>query len=173
MTAKEKIIEGSAPLTEEFMKEREKAAREFEALSDTLNTRAAYICECIFKCFNRKFDCCYFDGAEEGEFGDFDNAKCGDYFQIVTEPSLEYPSCILLKDQSNWSIYDGIPVRWLTEDFESELYDGRKAYLEKIEADKKKRAERKAKAKSSKKDKVLAQVKEKLTKEELKALGIK
>ncbi len=170
-TMKDFII-GSAPLSEEFMREREDIVNEYDVMTDALNNRITYICERIFKCFNKRLECCYFDGAEEGEFGDFDKHVYGETFCITTEPFLGYKSLIILKDGQEWALADGIPVRWLTEDFESELTDGKKAYLEKVAAKNAKKSAR-AKEKASKKDKLLAEIKEKLTPEELKILKIK
>lgn len=131
--------------------------------------RCNYIMTSIFKLFDKKSAYWYFYGAGEGEFGDFWDNYHKDYVHIIADNCPGKEMVILLKDGSEWGFSDGFPTRWLFEDFENELIEGKSLYekreAERQEASKKKREEKKIKVKA------IAEIaKSKLSKEELAAL---
>lgn len=158
-------------LTSKFMEDGLKKYNELQAISKIVEDRTHYIMMFIFKLFKFKEDYYwYFYGAGEEETGTpwkyfKDNKKSlstcihGNYDELV----------IILNDGSEWGLEDGIPVRWLYEDFEEELIEGKKKWKDKIANQSKKDAEN-LKLKELKKQELLKSALKKLTKEELDAL---
>lgn len=139
-------------------------------IEDEIVNRISYVWYTINNAFGNEVDTWYFDDAGEGEVGNLD---IDDSFVSSIQTDYKKKStgdmAILLKDGSEFGFYSEFPTRWLFEDFEQELIEGKKKYEEqevaRKEAEKIKRQRQKAKTL------VLAdQAKLKLSKEELAAL---
>ena len=99
--------------------------------------------------------------------GYFDPVEYVNYIGIVGEYDNRWEMEIIDKFGDEINLGDGFPTRWLEEDFQEELEQGRRRFLEQELAKK----EKSASYSSSRKERRLAlckQVKEKLTKEEIK-----
>jgi len=136
--------------------------------------RVRYIIDTIAKVYKTKCSCWYFYGAGEGDYGDMvpsilDATRYGVFSVVIhANKELDYTD----SDGEDWSLSDGFPYKWLTQDFEEELVAGRQAWLDKEEQSKKQRKLTKEQN-SIKKQEALAAAKAKLSKSELAALGIK
>jgi hypothetical protein len=122
----------------------------------------------IFDLFEQKDAYWYFYGAGEGEIGDLWRSYSRDEIDIITDRCPE-EMIVLLKDDSEWGLNDSIPTRWLFEDFEEELIEGKKKYEEKQRA---KQAENKTKRtiKKAEIEKLIIEARSKLSKKEWIAL---
>lgn len=94
-----------------------------------------------------------------------------DYINVDGETKGGGDWVAILKDDEEWELRLVVPLRWLTEDFEQELIDGIQKYKDK-ELKRKETEKQKKLTRAANKQKLLETVKAKLTKEELKALGI-
>jgi len=147
-----------------------KAMKQANSILSKIEDRCNYIMQSVFAAFEEEHAYWYFFGAKEGEVGDFLSHYTKDSVSVIVD--CEGDLIILLKDNSEWNLNDSFPSYWLFEDFEKELISGKKKYEDKKikEALKKKEAETQ---KKEKKKQLLESAKNKLTKEELEALGIK
>lgn len=171
-----KDIKVAAPIANDFLTRRMKAMAELNILNCILEDRITYIVELVCKVCKRKFVDWYYPNISDDEFGNFDSAtftkgRYGDSIKLEIEIGSNYnrnilTDVIILKNGEECNLSE-IPTRWLVEDFEGELINGRKAYLEKILHDKKINHERKNK-KLSKEKAIIASIENKLTSEELK-----
>jgi hypothetical protein len=136
--------------------------------------RIGYIIRTIYKEIGEELSTWYFDGADEGEVGiiDIDDYGTGLFgTSIVYEPGL-YDTMVKLKKEGVIDLGgDGLPTRWLYEDFEDELRAGIVAYEKHQVAEKEARAKKKIATTKSKNEK-LAAIKAKLTPEEIKFLKL-
>jgi len=144
--------------------------------ADQIEKRIDYIIRQIYKEAGANgFTYWYFDDASEGDQGSLhralDKTMIGNY--IVDSRGMEILDelVVILKDGSTWGLFDSFPTRWLHEDFEQELIEGKAAYI-KREEDKKAKAKAKRTAKKAEKEKLKAQAAKKLTPAERKALGL-
>lgn len=147
------------PITKEIILERNK-------LSSKINDRINYITKNIQAVFKQKgyvyleLDIKCRDMLEELEETDF--YYLGGELYVHFLPGLDnYDNFIILNDGADFDITTAFPIRWLFEDFEKELKDGRREYLKsqnKVEKDK---------------VSILNNIKSKLTIEELKVLNLK
>lgn len=144
-----------------------------DSLEDQITSRIDYILRFLYKTFGGELDYWYFPNAEEGQVGDlYKYTDANSVNQFVFE-EVKAPEEIEILDKNGkyYSLFDGneIPIRWLFEDFEQEVIGGAAAYKEQ---EKKKLELKKEKFKLKKEEqKALAEsAKNKLTKEELKAL---
>jgi len=162
------------PLNRKFFSGRETVVKSLRSYDETLENRIQYIVESICSVFGQKLYTWYYPGADEGAVGSFDKASDGHavslHIEIEDDKWLAIDNSIILSD-GEWQLYE-IPFRWLTEDFEDELKNGRAAYLQKLEDDKKKLEDKNKKRKAKKQD-LIEQIKKKLTPEELKLLKVK
>jgi hypothetical protein len=112
--------------------------------------------------------------------GDYEDRASGDFMQsydkdqlsIRAEWDIKREIIFLDKNGGEWGLCDGIPTRWLYEDFEEEFSNGLKAYKEKEKQQKEKAKENKQKREQEKKA-LITTATAKLSKEERKLLGIK
>lgn len=100
---------------------------------DQIFNRLKFIMSKVLKTFNLKNTYWYVLGAQEGTRGNFWNAYDGVRISIEMsqDGSLYFNKelDIILKNNKKWSlIEDGIPARWLFENFESELVNGKKLF---------------------------------------------
>lgn len=119
----------------------------------------------------------WIDGAEEGELGDInkiiykDRIECSCiYFDVsLNDANKDYGIIINGKE---WGLDESFPIRWLFENFEEELIEGRKKYISKQSEKEKLQAKKKELSKQTN-DYLINSAKSKLSKEERKALGLK
>jgi len=141
-------------------------------IEEKINHRLTYILVTLYSTFGFKLDTWYFECADEGTVGEMQIN--GNYIDeiIVESRSYKYGEAkinIVDKFGNDWGFSGDIPVRWLYEEFESEIKEGKAKYeakeLVRKETEKALTAKQKAK-----KDALLISAKSKLTKEELRAL---
>lgn len=142
-------------------------------LENIITERLSYIVHTIYNIFGYQVDTWYFEDAKEGEVGDLNNnIYNGIINNIIVEcKSLKKEPEILIIDKngSEWEKDLGIPVRWLFENFEQEVIDGKKKFEEKEAARKAKNKEQSAKQKLEDQQ-LINSAKSKLSKNELAAL---
>lgn len=156
-------------ITPELVAEAEDLASRAGSLEEKITDRLHYIMLNIFNTFSKKDAYWYFYGAGEGEVGDLWRFYHEDSISVVVDNCPGESMVILLKDGSEWGLDDGIPTRWLYEDFEEELKQGKKKYEEK-EAQRKLDAANKRKQSKEEAAKLAKIAKSKLSKKELAAL---
>ena len=162
-------IESVKPINQEMVKEAEELAAKAGKLEEKIVNRIHYIMTSIFKLFNKKTAYWYFYGAGEGEVGDLWSHFDKDSISIVIDNCPGESMVILLKDGSEWGFDDSIPTRWLYEDFEEELVEGKKKFIEKTSDLEAARIDKALQEKEEAK-KLAVRAKAKLTKAELAAL---
>jgi hypothetical protein len=157
----------------------EELNKELGGLEDKITNRMTYVLQTLFATFGIKLGTWYFDDAPEGGLGDLWRHYHDDEIYVVTEVGSNCEKdrnlfnsvnmVIIDKFGEEWGFEGGLPTRWLFEDFEQELIDGKKKFEEAEEARKIKEKEDRSKRKEQ--DKALAQTaKAKLSKKELAAL---
>jgi len=142
-------------------------------LEEPIIERIDYILNYWFSAFDGKLDYWYFPDAGEGEVGDlYSNMTLDTINKFVVclekQPS-DYEMCIIDQDGDEYTWCNEIPTRWLFEDFESEIVEGK---MKAIKAEEDNKAKRKAllENKKLKDKKLLTEVFTKLSKEELAAI---
>jgi hypothetical protein len=162
-------VEPVDKITPELVAEAEELATKAGRLEEKIVDRLHYIVTSIFKLFNKKDAYWYFYGAAEGEVGDLWSHYDIDSISIVADNCPDDSMVILLKDGSEWGLDDGIPTRWLFEDFEQEVVNGKTLYEAKLKQHKANEKEKRFLQKEE--DKKLVEIaKAKLTKKELAAI---
>jgi len=164
------------PITQKLIDNWQLAATEAGKMEGQIINRIDYIVRTIFQTFNHKLDCWYFYGAGEGDVGDLLRHYDSDEINIITELARNkgggYDSIemvILDKEGNEWGFDSSIPTRWLFENFEQELIDGKRLFEDQQIERKKNQKELSAKKKLE--DQALATAaKAKLSKKELAAL---
>jgi hypothetical protein len=156
-------------LDKSIIARREEAANELYSIDADISARIDYILNFIYNAFGSKLSNWYFQGASENQDGFFEPHMFSEEFYVYKEPSLPNDGCFICKDDVEWGLEEGIPSRWLFEDFEDELTSGIER-LKKHNADKKVQAAKKALAKAEEEKKLVDSIKNKLTPAELKAL---
>lgn len=161
-------------ITKQLVEQWKTVSQQAGVFEDQIVNRIDYIVKTIFKTFDQKLEYWYFYGAGEGEVGTL--RINDDYFSVITElgrnRNRDYDSqqmVILLKDGSEWGFDGSYPTRWLFEDFEKELIDGKKKFEEKEIARKLKQKEISA-AKEQEDESLIEAAKKKLSKKELAAI---
>ena len=156
-------------LTPELVAEAEDLVSRAGKLEEKITDRIHYIMTSIFKLFGKKSAYWYFYGAGEGEVGPLWAHYDKEMIGVVIDDCPGESMVILLKDGSEWGFDDGIPTRWLFEDFEEELTQGKKNYEEREIT--RKAAQKELAANKKLEDKKLIEgAKKKLSKKELEAL---
>ena len=162
-------------ITKELLADYEDLMSQAGSLGGKIETRIHYVLEKIWSEFGGEIDCWWIRGADEGDVGDLSRALFwGDTvndFVIRLKQDSDADPVILLKDGSEFGLYDEFPQRWLFEDFEDELTNGR-IMFEKKEAKSKASKKAKSAANKAKKAKLKKAAAAKLTPAERKALGI-
>lgn len=141
------------------------------ALEDQIVDRINYIVRKICEVFNDKLDWWDFPGdGNRGEGGRMIDAINGDKVSFVAEAENALSSHeVIFKDNSKWDLNSDFPKRWLFENFEEELIEGKERF--KIFEKNRLQNKRELAASNKIKNKMLvAQAKAKLSKEELAAL---
>ncbi len=148
------------PLTKEFMVDREAAVKTLNKFDAVIKKRIDYIANTLCDIFKEKKKSWEF--MEGDDLATFENNVDSEMIYIQFEPSL-FDNPILTKDGKEL-FFDGIPLRWLYEDFEEEVKDGIKAYKKMREEQIKKEKDKKA-GKKEKEEKILKNIKNKLSKD--------
>lgn len=166
-----KVIEEVETITPEYLNEYKQKQEEADWYKGAIVDRIDYILKSIFDFEGGSLNYWYFDGASEGEVGDFSYAM-GDneIYNIITEGNpFGKGYNYILKDGKVWKYEGSIPSRWLFEDFEEELVKGKESFDRREEEQKKKKKEA-SESKKIKNQMLAEQAKAKLSKEELLAL---
>src|SRR5512135_1329026 len=157
------------PITPELVAEAEELATRLGKMEEKITDRIHYIMLSIFKLFSKKDAYWYFYGAGEGEVGPFWAHYDKDQIGVVIDNCPGETMVILLKNGDEWGFEDSIPTRWLFEDFEEELIQGKKKFEEREIA--RKAAQKELAVNKKLEDKKLIEgAKKKLSKKELEAL---
>lgn len=152
--------------------------KELDQIERPLVERIAYVYETIFTTtFKKKGGFCFYSvGAENGDNG----GGIGDITKSISNEQVAFCienyssgsfSCLVILGNQEWDLLDGFPARWLYEDFEEELIIGKQLHQDKINQDKKSKEENKKLEKLNQK-KMIENIKNKLTKDELDLLKI-
>lgn len=142
-------------------------------LEDIITSRITYIVHTLFNQFNMKLDTWYFSDAGEGQVGSLSDHCRGDEIDsIEVELNRDFVYLdinIIDRFGNEWMWENMIPRRWLFEDFEKEIADGKIKYLEKEVARKAKQKEL-SKKKKAEDALLIEKAKQKLSAKELAAL---
>ena len=155
------------PITAELINKVQSLNKEVNQLESQIINRIDYIITFLFEGKDCRW---WFEGAEEGEIGDIWRRYHAHEIWITTDPAPKIS--FIDKNGNDWEFEGSIPDRWLFEDFENEIIEGKKLFQERKA---KRNIERLQLEEQNKKEKkqLIESVKKKLTKQELKALGIK
>lgn len=133
--------------------------------------RVDYIIKKIAATFDSQVEWWSFPySSEENSMGNLNNAYNDDCLQFEGEFKRS-DWCIILDDGEEYDLNNEFPTRWLYEDFEEELINGKKELEQKLAKQKEDKV-KKTLLKNSAKKKLLESAKSKLTEEERKALGL-
>lgn len=160
------------PITPQLVSEWEVARSKASELENQITERIDYILNVWFKTFGGSLKYWYFDGAGENEVGDLakymgDESIYGLF--IECNPNSKNEMVIINKDGSEWGWESEIPTRWLFEDFENEIINGKKLYEERA-ANRKAKKKELTLAKKQEDATLIEEAKKKLSKKELAAL---
>jgi hypothetical protein len=155
-------------INKELLANADKLKTELFVLENKITDRIDYI---VRYCFG-KIDTWYFDDAQPGSIGDlWENIKYNEIEGIIISRGERFPErtekdlIIIDSNGGEINLYDSFPKRWLFEDFEKEVDEGKIKYEKKQLEKKNKRNEKKDKTKSLAKSAA-----EKLSKDELAAI---
>ena len=153
--------------------------KELGVLEETITDRMTYVLQTLFATFGIELGTWYFNDAPEGGLGDLWQHYHDDDIYVVTEVGNNCEKdrnlfnsvdmAIINKFDEEWEFQGAFPTRWLFEDFETELLEGKKKYEEQETARKLKLKEKRQSQKEEDK-KLAAEAKSKLSKKELAAL---
>lgn len=153
---------------------------EISKVECVLHERFDYIAQKIFEVFEcdvQWYDLRSEDYDNRDLDGSFETSLNGEEFNFHyelknTSKKQLYDAAIIDKHNGEYGLDGCFPIRWFMEDFEQELIEGKKKYEDKKL--KKKENSKKTKEKNKlEKQKLTLEAKKKLSKEELKALGVK
>lgn len=162
----------NSPLTKEFFNNWLNIRKESERLEARIIERMSYIIHKSCQMFGNSVSTWFFEDVSEREVGNVCNAIIGTEFT----PSLIFSNikhssmCVILNDESEINlIQDGFPVRWLFEDFEREIAEGKEKYRQK-EITRNTELNRLSEEKRIRQLELVKSAKEKLSREELEAV---
>lgn len=153
----------SKPITRGLVVDWEDNRRRADKLEEQIVDRMTYIIQTVCKTFDVKLETWYFSDAQEGQMGHltWDEPELFSVWDIRNRKDMT----IITESGEEYYFDNSIPTRWLFENFEEELEEGKKRYEEREEEKLKKRLEATDYTK-----KLANNAKKKLTKEELRAL---
>lgn len=160
------------PLAKDLLEKWELAMDEAGYLEHQIINRVTYIIEFWFQTFGAKVTNWYFDEAGEGMVGDLiDNLNPNSISNIYTDckPHPKGDMVIIDKHGDEYIWESEIPIRWLFEDFEDEVTNGKKLFEEK-ELTRKSKKKELSLAKKAEDEKLIAEAKKKLSPQELAAI---
>ena len=152
------------PITKGLIVDWEEASKKASALEEKIVDRLDYIITTIFEVFKERLDTWYFSDAQEGTMGSLTYDE-PEIFMEWKHGTLKDDMIIIDRDGNELMFDQSVPTRWLFQEFEAELKDGKKKYEERESAKLVKKLSDKEATK-----KLAASAKSKLTKEELAAL---
>ena len=166
----------SKPLDESIIQNWSNFRSKAYVLEEEIIDRITHIIEVWFEAFGGSLSTWYFDDAAEGTVGDLQRYMDNSSISCIhtdakrdLKPNCGYEMVIIDKFGKEYSWQSEVLTRWLFEDFEQEIINGKKAFDD-AEAGRKEKAKQ-AKVKKRESDQVLAsKALAKLTKEELAAL---
>lgn len=171
-----KDIKKEAAVTADIIAKCHSLNKELGVLEEKITNRMTYALNFLFAAFDRKLDTWYFPDASEGGMGDMWHHFSDQSISVITEidcrdrTKLGYPTFVIIdKDGDEWEFDGEFPTRWLFEDFENEIIEGKKKFEEKENLRKLKDKEKRQQQKEEDK-KLAAEAKLKLSKRELAAL---
>jgi hypothetical protein len=162
----QEVIGNMKKLEKDILEKRRIAIDQVLPYNKAINARVEYICKTICKVFNTHLK----NWEYPNDTNSFDDAVYGNSISVYIYCG-KYFSEMDIFDKNNklWCLGDSFPERWLYEDFEAELKDGRQKYIKKEEARKLKVAKSKETKQKNRKD-LVASAKAKLLPEEIAAL---
>lgn len=151
------------PLAHGLVADWQESRKRADALEEDIVDRMGYVIQTICKTFNAQYETWYFSDAQEGQMGHltWDEPELFSVWDIRNRKDM----AILTKDGEEYRFDNSFPTRWLFENFEDELTDGKRRFDEREEEGLKKRL-----AATDYTNKLAESAKSKLTKEELRAL---
>jgi len=162
------------PITKEYFEQAEKVIAFANKFTGKIEDRLDYIIHKFFEIYDCKVNTWYFEDVEESEVGNLWDHMDQDYITSIwidiNERSKKYNNYAFIDkfgEVDEWA--NSIPTRWLFEDFEQEVIDGKKKFEEK-ELAKKARQKELSEQKKNKNAELVEKAKQKLSKEELQAL---
>ncbi len=170
----------SLPISEAIFNKRADIAEEFSLINGVVEERLDYVLHKIYELCGVSFGGWYIDGAEEGELGNIDDMLNGDIIEcnglILYEKVGKGDFSVIISNNDKeewWDLSDAFPRRWLFDDsFIVEIPAGQELFKQRQLLKNANNKSKKEKAKQEK-EKLLQSAKMKLSKEELKALGVK
>lgn len=166
-----------APLNKDVFDKRDALLKQIGPLQLAIEHRLDYVLHKAYELCGAKFNSWYIDGAAEGEVGAIDEcfindsiSRCEIILYNFNGPNSDDAYCVVLGD-SMWDLMEEIPKRWMFEDFEDELVQGRAKFIKQKEDRLAASKARKLKL-SSKNKKLVESAKAKLTIEERRALKL-
>ena len=162
-------------LSKNTVEEYKQYTKKSEVIKEIIEDRITKIIKFIVEDAGYVLDTWYFSDADEGQMGTlhiYDDYISNIEIHLASKSSILKNDFIYIIDGYEWSFMDGkIPTKWLFDDFEEEIKNGRKLYLKEFERKKELRAKRYA-ANKIKKEKIQKSIRSKLTKEELKLVKL-
>jgi len=165
----------SNPITQGLITDWEITTKKASAYEAVIIARLDYIIRTVFKTFERKLETWYFSDAGEGGMGNFTYDVPEIYMVMETARNRQggYDNnedmFIIDKDGGEYGFDGSVPTRWLFEDFEKELVDGKKKFEEK-EIERKLKQKELSTAKKQEDKALIEAAKKKLSKKELAAI---
>lgn len=162
------------PITKELFDEWDVLIKKAGQLEAKIEARITYILKTYFKIFGNKLDTWYFCGAEEGEVGDLKSHIWGDQIWSfeVDSSGKDWEMAFIDKDGNECYWENSIPTRWLFEDFETEIKEGKELF-QKRQFEKELKRKASIEKRKMQKQQLIDSAKSKLSQDELKALGVK
>lgn len=156
------------PIEREFVIKAKGLADAAADAEESIIKRITYIVSTMVNTWEQELDTWYFDDAAEGEVGNlWSNYNETQITPLIFVKHSRAATSMIFFDKlgGEWDLKDSFPSRWLFEDFEQELLDGKKKW-ENLEQER----QEKIAALSKEKKSLVEKAKKKLTKEELNAL---
>ena len=156
-------VDKTKPIAHGTVADWKETRKRADILEEQIVDRMGYIIQTIAKTFNAQFETWYFSDAQEGQMGSltWDEPELFSVWDIRNRKEM----AIITESGEEYRFDNSIPTRWLFENFEQELEEGKRRFDEREEETLKKRL-----AATDYTNKLAENAKKKLTKEELRAL---
>ena len=159
-----------SPISNDHFKDYMEAENRLSQLEEVLTDRIGYIIDKLHDICGINYEYWYFEGAPEGDVGKPDIDQYTVSSLVVDYGCNGYKSIkLILKDGEEWILEESFPSRWLFEDFEQEVIDGKKKFDAKEKA-RKEKAKQQRLSRKEKDKRIIEKVTSKLTKEEIAAI---
>jgi hypothetical protein len=153
-------------LDKAVMTELKEAQKQVEKVNAKINKRIHYILDTIFKTYGKKLKAWWFMDAPFDTHGTL--RECAGFVEgLCTMPDMDWDWAMILGEDTIHLMDEGFPSKWLYQDFEQELKEGKAAYEAKEQAEE---AERKALDKKAKQEAKAFEKFKSLSEKEQKAL---